>query len=83
MFSLTQHNRNSLVSDTGDTDHYIHPNTPNVRKAESLQPISFRVPNGDLLRSTNTFNLKLPKLKESDKKSHIIPTLKNISLLST
>ena len=83
MFRLTHHNNTSrLIADTGDSDHYIDSKPPNYKKADTKHPIRIALPNGSFLKSTQTTHLPLPILKKEAVKSHIVPELKNNSILS-
>ena len=83
MFSLTHHNNTSrLIADTGVSDHYIYSKTPNYKKSDIRHPIRIALPNGSFLKSTQITHLPLPTLKKEAVKAHILPELKNTSLLS-
>ena len=82
MFRLTHHNNTSiLIADTGASDHYIDSKTPNYKNTDTKCPIRIALPNGSFLQSTQTTHLPLPTLKEEEVKSHIVPEIKNTSML--
>ena len=82
MFSLTHHSTKNLIADTGASENYIDSNTPANNKIINNNPLQVKLPNGEVLHSTHTALLHLPGIKEEATQAHIIPNLKNTSLLS-
>ena len=50
------------VADAGATGHFLVPGAPVINKAETTNPLSIHLPNGDKLTSTHTCELDVPSL---------------------
>ena len=63
------------IADAGATGHFLVPGAPVLDLAETTQPLSINLPDGDTLTSTHTCELDLPSLPNEARKAHIGPGL--------
>lgn len=83
LISSTIHNPHTAIADSGATGHYIKPSDPHQKTGASQHIITVGLPNGAFLNSTNEdCLLDLPQLSKQARQAHIIPELKNSSLIS-
>ena len=68
------------VADTGTTGHCLTLNTPCINKRKAVHPLSIRMPNGIIIKSTHTALLDHPDLPLQDRQAHIFPRLKKALL---
>ena len=69
------------IVDSGCTSHYIQQNNDIPQRATD-SPISVVLPNGEVMTSTITTNLKIPSATEKGNQAHMFPNLKSGNLLS-
>ena len=71
-----------LIADTGSTANFGSIQTPVINKRPTLQPITVRNANGSLMHSTHEAELDFPNLPPAARHVHILPDLKNHTLIS-
>ena len=64
---------NTIIADSGCTNHYTSTCTPCNNKAKTHQGIHVHLPNGFTIKSTHTTLLNLPGLPLKAKTAHIFP----------
>ncbi|NCG02080.1 MAG: hypothetical protein GWP22_01255, partial [Actinomycetales bacterium] len=89
--NAAQHEHTALVerslgcSDSGTTSHFIMKDAmehvTNIRPTKN--PIRISCPDGSVIHSTHECNLDIPWLPDEMTRAHIVPGLKNASLVST
>jgi hypothetical protein len=63
--------------------HHIATTTfPLLNKIVTDNPLQLRIPNGDTIASTHEGNLNFPELPDDATKTHVVPELDQLSLLS-
>ena len=75
--------RNSALSDSGATSHFIVDGAHITNKRLATTPIIITLPDGATLQSTHTCNVDIPWLRHEATTAHIVPGLAHASLLST
>ena len=76
-------NQPTAIADSGATGHYIKPSDPHQTTGTSQPIITVGLPNGAHLQSTGeNCMLDLPQLNQQARQAHILPELKNSSLIS-
>ena len=70
------------IADAGATGHFLVPEAPVINKAETTNPLSIHLPDGDKISSTHTCELNVPSLPKGAQKAHIVPGLAHCSLVS-
>ena len=63
------------VADSATTGHYITPTTPCTNKQTATQPISIKMPNGEIITSSDIALLPQQNLLDKARKAHIFPGL--------
>jgi hypothetical protein len=79
--TLTQIGPPTIIADSGATATYISTSCPVLNKRITDDPINIQNPNGEIMQSTHIGELDLP-LRPAALKAHIVPALKDCSLLS-
>ena len=80
---LNNHSSHILKGDSGATNHYISPNATDILKnIHANTKVTVTLPDSSIIRSTHSGQLQLLKLSEASKTAHILPALKDTSLLS-
>jgi hypothetical protein len=83
LISSPTNNHPHAISDSGATGHYIKPSNPHQKPGTSQPIITVGLPNGAHLQSTGeNCMLDLPQLNKQARQAHILPELKNSSLIS-
>jgi hypothetical protein len=72
----------NLIADSGCTAHFVTPTMPVANKQRATTPITIANPNGTRMQSSHTAELDIPGLPPAARRVHIVPALKNHSLLS-
>jgi hypothetical protein len=70
------------VADTACTHHIATTTFPLLNKRVTDDPLQLRIPNGDTIASTHEGNLNFPTLPDGATKTHVVPELDHLSLLS-
>jgi hypothetical protein len=71
------------ISDSGATAHFLLENAAVVNKRRAIQPLSIKLPDGTIIKSSHTCNLDIPWLPKQMTEAHIVPGLSHSSLIST
>ena len=70
------------IADSGATSHFLVTTAPTINKTTATCPLSVKLPDGAIIKSTHTCDLNLPQLPGTARTGHIIPGLANHSLIS-
>ena len=70
------------IADAGATGHFLVPGAPVLNKAETTNPLSIHLPDGDKISSTHTCKIDVPSLPKGARNAHIVPGLAHCSLVS-
>ena len=71
------------LSDSGATSHFIVEGAPVINVNRTDDPISIKLPDGSIIKSTHTCNLNIPWLPSQMTEAHVVPGLEHSSLIST
>ena len=70
------------IADAGATGHFLVPEAPVINKAETTNPLSIHLPDGEKISSTHICELNAPSLPKGARKVHIVPGLAHCYLVS-
>lgn len=70
------------IADSGATSHFVTINAPIVNKKVAKQPLAITTAGGAVLYSSHTGELDLPYLPVAARRCHVVPSLRDFSLLS-
>ena len=70
------------ILDSGATSHFLVAAAPVINRQVATKPLNARIPNGDIILSTEVCELDIPALPPSARQAHILPGLAKYSLLS-
>jgi hypothetical protein len=70
------------LADSGATGHFFTTNAKVINKQIALDPLKVKIPDGNILQSSHTCELDLPKLPLEARRGHIMPGMKGHSLVS-
>ena len=70
------------ILDSGASSHFLLTDAPCVNKKTTSNPISVQIPNGHRVTSSHIAELDIPALPKKARIAHVLPGLRNRSLVS-